>query len=80
MENCVGRHSREAPNLSHLSDLALQVLDGVQLPLPAVLRSHLVLAAAPDVPTQLGLDRQTSRLWCDETAGDHHDAYTPAPQ
>lgn len=55
--------------MSHLSHLALQVLNGVQLPLPAVLRGHLVLAAAPDVPAQLGLGRQTSRLGVSKQLG-----------
>merc|ERR1719341_1201867 len=39
----------------HLIHLALELVDGVHLPLPAVPCGHLVLAAPPDVVTHLDL-------------------------
>ena len=58
---------REDGQETDLSNLALQLFDCVKFPLPAVLRSHLVLPASSDIATQLHLRKDRvkfcSRSW-----------------
>ena len=46
----------QARKATHLSNLALQFFDCVELPLPAVLSSHFVLPTASDVAAELHLE------------------------
>ena len=48
-----------ARKAAHLSNLALQFFDCVELPLPAVLSSHFVLPTASDVAAELHLENRS---------------------
>ena len=54
---------REDGQETDLSNLALQLFDGVKFPLPAVLCGHLVLSTSPDIATQLHLRRDCVKFY-----------------